>query len=77
MNLKGELRTMSEAEIEDYLCGMVDSAEKDADRLKALELLAKCKGLIKHGNIEKKDFREVVVGSVKDLKAGESQMKDR
>lgn len=38
------------------------TADKPADRIKALELLCKVSGLIAHGNQEKKDFREVVIG---------------
>lgn len=72
MNLKEVLKTMSPEEIEDHLVSMVLAAEKDSDRLKALELLAKVKGLIKHGNLEKKDYREVIVGSEGETKAGES-----
>lgn len=70
MNLKAAMRTMNQEQIEDYLCGIVESAEKDSDRLKALELLAKIKQLIKHGNTEKKDYREVVIGD--GSQAGES-----
>lgn len=72
MNWKDGMRSMSPEEIEDYLCGIVENAEKDGDRLKALELLAKVKGIIKHGNTEKKDFREVVIGGERESKAGES-----
>lgn len=68
MNLKEKLRDLSPEEIRDYLADLAVSAERDADKLKALELLAKINGLIKHGNTEKKDFREVVIGE----QAGES-----
>lgn len=57
------LRDLSPEEIRDKLADLAVSAEKDSDKLKALELLAKINGLIKHGNTEKRDFREVVVES--------------
>ena len=75
MNLKEELKDMTPEEIRDHLAGLAVSAEKDADKLKALELLAKINGLIKHGNVEKKDYREIVIGS--HTKAGEGSMKDQ
>lgn len=77
MNLKEKLRTMTPEEIEDELIGLYRVAEKDGDKIKALELLMKAKGMIKHGNLEKKDFREVIVGSEKELKAGEGSMTDQ
>jgi len=59
-----KLRTMSVEEIEDYVISIATGAEKDADRLKALELLARMKGIIKHGNAPKeKDFKEVIIES--------------
>lgn len=59
-----KLKTMSPEEIEDYICSIAIGAEKDADRLKALELLAKIKGVIKHGNAPKeRDYVEVLIGS--------------
>jgi hypothetical protein len=76
VNLKEMLKDLTPEEISDKLVEIVCGAERDADKLKALELLSKIKGLIKHGNQEKKDFREVIVGSEKELKAGESKMTD-
>lgn len=70
MNLKEELRDLSPEEIRDKLAMLAVSAERDADKLKALELLSKINGLIKHGNAEKKDFREVIVGE--EPRTGES-----
>jgi hypothetical protein len=64
VNFKDVLRDLSPEEIRDRLAELAVSAERDADKLKALELLAKINGLIKHGNAEKKDFREVIVGDV-------------
>jgi hypothetical protein len=59
-----KLRTMTAEEIEDYLVGIVQGGEKDADRLKAIEILAKMKGIIKHGNAPKeRDYVEVLIGS--------------
>ena len=72
MNFKLELKDLSPEEIRDKLAEMAVSAERDADKLKALELLAKINGLIKHGNVEKKDYREVLIGGEKEPKAGES-----
>ena len=75
-NLKEMLKDLSPDEIKDKLVEIVMTAERDADKLKALELLSKIAGLIKHGNQEKKEFREVIVGDAKEIKAGESQMTD-
>jgi hypothetical protein len=74
VNLKEMLKDMTAEEIQDKLTEIVMSAERDADKLKALELLSKIKRMIGHGNQEKKDFREVIVGE--EPKAGESAMKD-
>lgn len=63
MNLNESLRDLSPEEIRDKLADMAVSCEKDSDKLKALELLAKISGLIKHGNTEKRDYREVIIGS--------------
>jgi len=64
VNVKEELRGLSPDEIEEKLVFLAIHAEKDADKLKALELLAKMKGIIKHGSAKpEKDFVEVVIGS--------------
>lgn len=76
MNVKQMLKSMTAEEIEDELVGIIRSATRDADRNKALETLCKIKRMIGHGNQEKKDFREVIVGSDKELRAGESKMTD-
>lgn len=68
MNLKEELKNMTPEEIRDRLAELSVSAERDADKLKALELLCKINRMIGHGNSEPKDFREVVIG----VQAGES-----
>lgn len=62
MNLHKMYKTMSPEEIEDRIIEEYQAAEKSSDRIKALELLCKLKNLIQHGNTEKKDFREVIVG---------------
>lgn len=72
MNLNELLKDMTAEEIKAKLTEIVMTAERDADKLKALELLCKVNRMIGHGNQEKKDFREVIVGSKTDLKAGES-----
>lgn len=69
MNLKEELRNLSPEEIRDKLAELSVSAERDADKLKALELLCKVNRMIGHGNSEPKDYREVVIGT----QAGESK----
>jgi hypothetical protein len=64
VRLSKQLQGPSQEEIEDRLVQLALGAEKDADRLKALELLAKIKGIIKHGNAPKeKDFTEILIGS--------------
>ncbi len=68
MNLKEELKDMTPEEIRDRLAELSVSAERDADKLKALELLCKINKMIGHGNSDPKDYREVVIG----VQAGES-----
>lgn len=68
MNFAKELKNLSPEEIRDRLAELSVSAERDADKLKALELLCKVNRMIGHGNSEPKDFREVVIG----VQAGES-----
>lgn len=63
---------MTPEEIEDWLINKMATAEREADQIGAAKLLMQQKGMISHGNQEKKDFREVIVGSEKELKAGES-----
>lgn len=63
MNLKDELKNMTPEEIRDKLAELAVSAERDADKLKALELLCKVNNMIAHGNTEPKDYREVVIGN--------------
>lgn len=60
------LKTMSAEEIEHNIILEYEAAEKSSDRIKALELLCKVKNLIQHGNVEKKDYREVIVGGVSE-----------
>lgn len=72
MNLKEALRTMTPEEIEDWLILKMQSAEREADQIGACKLLMQRKNMIGHGNEVKKDYREVIVGSEKELKAGES-----
>ena len=64
--MREQLQGLSAEEIEDRLVRIALEGEKEQDRLKALELLAKIKGLIKHGNTEKKDYREVVIGAKRE-----------
>lgn len=64
MKLADQLKGLSAEEIEDRLVHLATFAEKDSDRIKALELLAKIKGIIQHGNkAESKDFTEIMIGS--------------
>ena len=62
MNFKESFRTMTPEEIEHRIIEEYHAAEKSSDRIKALELLCKVKNLVQHGNTEKKDYREVIVG---------------
>lgn len=72
MKLEEKLKTMTPEEIEDWLINKMATAEREADQIGAAKLLMHQKGIIKHGNMEKKDYREVIIGGDKDSKAGES-----
>lgn len=62
--------SMTEEEIEDWLVRKMKYAEREADQISAAKLLMMRKGMIGHGNTQKKDYREVVIGDMS--KAGES-----
>lgn len=69
--------TMTEEEIEDWLVRKMRSAEREADQINAAKLLMMRKGMIGHGNTQKKDYREVIVGGDEESKAGASGMTSR
>lgn len=63
---------MTPEEIEDWLVTKMQSAEREADQIGACKLLMQRKNMIGHGNEVKKDYREVVIGSEREPKVGES-----
>lgn len=70
--MNDQFLSMTEEEIEDWLVRKMRTAEREADQINAAKLLMMRKRMIGHGNAEKKDFREVVIGGESESKAGVS-----
>lgn len=70
MSVKDKLKTMTPEEIEDWLINKMKTAEREADQISAAKLLMQRKGMIQHGNAEKKDYREVIIGGDDDKAGG-------